>query len=72
MGENKIKLPENLLSSKLFFFSSIEGKHIKVSLTAFDLSFRKGLLLLREYDHRLDFTDRLDGCIEDKRRPWMN
>ncbi len=71
MNENSTKQPENLLFPELFSLDPIEGKRVEVSFTAPDLSSQGGLLLLGGLDHRIGLIDRLTGCLEDKRCPWL-
>ena len=71
MDENSKKQSENLLFPELFSFDPIQGKRVEVSFTAPDLSSQGGLLLLGGLDHRIGLIDRLTGCLEDKRCPWL-
>lgn len=71
MCENTSKQSENLLFPELFSLIPAGGRQTEVSFTAPDLSSEGGLLLLREFEHRVGFIDRLNGCIRDERSPLL-
>lgn len=71
MNESTINQAENLLFPELFFLTPGCNKQVEVSFTAPDLSSEGGLLLLREFDERVGFIDRLTDCIQDDRTPYL-
>lgn len=71
MSKNTSIPPENLLFPELFSVTPVMGKQAQVSFTAPDLSSEGGLLLLREFEQRVGFIDRLNGCLVDERTPFL-
>lgn len=71
MNESNTNQVEKQLFPELFSLTPACIKNIEVSFTAPDLSSEGGLLLLREFDKRIGFVDRLSSCIEDKRVPYL-
>ena len=71
MDENRSKRSENLLFPELFSLAPAGNRQTEVSFTAPDLSSEGGLLLLREFDQRVGFIDRLNGCIRDDRSAFL-
>ena len=49
--------------------SLVEGKRVRVAFDGGRLTSDAGILVLAEIERRLKISERLAGCVEDRRRP---